>query len=67
MTALPKIGRPAERALEHAGYRELEQISGVAEADLLRLHGFGPRGIQVLRAALDEHGLPPMRRSGSSA
>ena len=67
MTALPRISGPAQSALEHAGYRELEQISGVAEADLLRLHGFGPRGIPVLRAALDEHSLPPMRRSGSSA
>jgi hypothetical protein len=67
MTALPKISRPAENALEHAGYRELEQISGLAEADLLRLHGFGPGGIQVLRVALDEHGLPPMRRPESSA
>jgi len=66
VTALPKISGPADSALAIAGYQELEQISGVAEADLLRLHGFGPRGIQVLRAALNEQGLPPMRRRASA-
>jgi len=60
MTPLPKLGRPAERALLHAGHTSLESLAGVAEQDLLRLHGFGPRGIAILRDALQSAGLPPL-------
>jgi hypothetical protein len=51
------IGRPARGALREAGYTELQQLAGVPAADLLRLHGVGPRAIAVLRAALEERGL----------
>ena len=63
MTDLPAIGKPARRSLNGAGYAELEQLSGVAEADLLALHGVGPRALELLRPALEQAGLPPMRRS----
>jgi hypothetical protein len=61
MTPLPRVGRPAERALRNAGYLTLESLGGAAEQDLLRLHGFGPRGISLLRDALQAAGLPPLR------
>ena len=67
VTDLPFIGKPARRALNNAGYTELEQLSGVAEADLLALHGVGQRAIDVLRPALEQAGLPPMRRRGDPA
>lgn len=58
MSAFPKgVGNPARRALENAGYTGLEQLAGVREADLAKLHGIGPKALGVLRAALAERGL----------
>jgi hypothetical protein len=55
---LPRgIGRPATGALHAAGYERLEQLDGVPAADLLALHGVGPKAVRVLRAALAERGL----------
>ena len=54
---LPKIGQPAWRALTGAGYWRLEQLAGVSAAELLRLHGMGPKALGILRAALTERGL----------
>lgn len=54
---LPVISAPAARALEGAGIATLEQASTYGEAALLDLHGFGPKGIMILRAALTELGL----------
>ena len=51
------IGRPATRALALAGYTRLEHFTAVAEADLLRLHGVGPKALRVLGEALAERGL----------
>jgi hypothetical protein len=51
------IGRPATRALALAGYTSLGQLAGVTEAELLALHGVGPKAIRVLRGALAERGL----------
>ncbi len=60
MTALPKTSAPAERALVAAGYDSLESLAGVAIADLLPLHGFGPLGIDRIQAALAAAGLDPL-------
>ena len=55
---LPRgIGLPATRAFADAGYRRLEQFAGVSEAELLRLHGVGPKAIRLLREALAAKGL----------
>jgi hypothetical protein len=54
---LPKTSRPAARALAEAGYWRLEQLTTVSAAELLRLHGVGPKAIRILRAALAERGL----------
>ncbi len=51
------IGQPATRALLAAGYTDLTQLDGVPAADLLRLHGVGPKAVSVLRKALAEQGL----------
>lgn len=56
--AFPRaIGRPATGALHTAGYTDLAQLDGVPAADLLRLHGVGPKAVAVLREALTERGL----------
>jgi len=51
------IGRPATRALVHAGYTRLEQLTSVTEKELLKLHGMGPKALRILRETLAEKGL----------
>lgn len=50
------VSRPAQRALEAAGYRKLEELTHVSEEDLLSLHGFGPKGIRMLNTELARRG-----------
>ena len=57
-TDLPRhIGRPATGALATAGYTRLEQLTKVTEAELLKLHGVGPKAIRILRETLEAKGL----------
>ncbi|MGH2534668.1 MAG: DNA-binding protein [Thermomicrobiales bacterium] len=51
------LSNPARQALLAAGYVRLEQIAGVSAAEILQLHGMGPKGIEMLRRALDGRGL----------
>jgi hypothetical protein len=51
------LSAPALRALSGAGYTRLEQLSRVSEAEIKRLHGMGPKGIRLLREALEAKGL----------
>jgi len=54
---LPRaIGRPATNALQHVGIDRLEQIATMSEAELLRIHGVGPKAVKILRDALGERG-----------
>ena len=58
MNDLPSdLGRPAQRALLAAGYRRLEQLTGVSEDEVGRLHSVGPKAIDRLRRALRANGL----------
>ncbi|MEU1587882.1 DNA-binding protein [Micromonospora sp. NPDC005710] len=57
LDALPKIGAPATRALNGAGYTALRQLAGVPRGDLAKLHGMGPKALDIIQAALTEHGL----------
>jgi DNA-directed RNA polymerase alpha subunit len=52
-----RLSEPARRALAGAGYHRLDQLTAVTEAELKRLHGMGPRGLDLLRAALAARGL----------
>lgn len=51
---LPKIGAPALRALASIGVTCLEQAVDLSEAELLALHGFGPRALGIIQDALKE-------------
>ena len=55
--ALPRIGAPATRALAAAGITTLPQVSALTEAELLAMHGVGPKAIRLLREAMAERGL----------
>ena len=50
--ALPHVSGPANSALARAGITTLEQLAGWAERDVAALHGMGPKGIRILKAAL---------------
>jgi predicted flap endonuclease-1-like 5' DNA nuclease len=54
---LPKIGAPATRALNNAGYTSLRQLAGVARADLAKLHGMGPKALRIIEDNLAKQGL----------
>lgn len=53
---LPNIGAPATRALTQAGYTTLKQLTKLSEAELLQMHGVGPRAIRILKEALKAKG-----------
>ena len=46
------IGKPATQALEEAGLTTLKQVAGKTEAELLALHGIGPKAVEALSEAL---------------
>lgn len=54
---LPKLSAPARRALATLGIYRLEQVTAFSEAEIKKLHGMGPNGIEQLRRALAERGL----------
>ena len=51
------LAQPARRALTAAGYRRLDQLTTVSEAELKKLHGVGPKALDQLRRALADKGL----------
>jgi len=57
LDTLPKIGAPATRALNAAGYTALRQLAGVPRPELARLHGMGPKALGIIEAALEQHDL----------
>lgn len=57
LDTLPKIGAPATRALNAAGYTALHQLASVPRAELASLHGMGPRALNLIEAALEQHNL----------
>jgi predicted flap endonuclease-1-like 5' DNA nuclease len=47
---------PALRALHVAGVRTMDDLTRWTEAELLALHGMGPKGVRFLRDALAASG-----------
>ena len=51
---LPKaIGRPATQALVSAGITTLAQVAELTDAELLAMHGVGPKAVRILGEALN--------------
>jgi predicted alpha/beta hydrolase family esterase len=61
------LSRPAQRALTNAGYRRLEQLARLSEADVERLHGVGPKALAQLRHALIASGLSVTDATGPTS
>ena len=51
------LAKPAQRALAGAGYVRLAQLAKLRQADLMRLHGMGPKALDQIRRALAAKGL----------
>jgi uncharacterized protein YdhG (YjbR/CyaY superfamily) len=51
------MGKVAPRELANAGYTRLKQLTKVNEAELLKIHGVGPKAIRILRELLAEKGM----------
>jgi hypothetical protein len=51
------LSKPAIRALTGAGYLRLEQFTKLSEAEVLQLHGMGPKAMEFIRDALIATGL----------
>lgn len=51
------IGAPATRALTAAGITHLAHLTKWNEADLLKLHGVGPKALRILKEVMAEHKL----------
>jgi DNA-directed RNA polymerase alpha subunit len=62
-----ELASPARRALVGAGYVRLEQLTRLSEADVLHLHGMGPKAMDQLRRALAARGLSFTDRKKSQA
>ncbi len=56
-SGLPKLAKPAQRALATAGIRRLEQLTRFSEDEVSQLHGIGPNALKQLRRALAARGL----------
>ncbi|WP_214406018.1 hypothetical protein [Pseudonocardia lacus] len=52
-----RLGRTARRELALNGYTRYEQLTTVTPAQLLAIHGVGPKAIRVLAEELAERGL----------
>jgi DNA-directed RNA polymerase alpha subunit len=52
-----KLGKPANRALKNAGIETVDQLTEYSEKDLLTLHGFGPKALEILKTVLQENDL----------
>jgi hypothetical protein len=52
-----KIGAPATRALASIGVTRLDQLADHSERELLALHGFGRRALEILRTELADRGM----------
>ncbi len=53
----PRIGAPAYRALDSEGVTKLEDLAKFSEAELLALHGMGPKAVALLKSSLQSKGL----------
>ncbi|WP_068986860.1 MULTISPECIES: hypothetical protein [Lysinibacillus] len=55
MTEWPKgVAKPAIRALNAAGYTQLEQLEKVDLSTLKKLHGMGPKALAAIETTLNE-------------
>jgi hypothetical protein len=55
--ALPRTSKPAARALDDAGIRDLRDLAAWTEREVASLHGMGPKALAIHGSALAAAGL----------
>lgn len=53
----PGLGKVARRELALNGFTRYEQLTKVTSAELLKIHGVGPKAIRILDEELTARGL----------
>ena len=53
----PAAGKPARRELAVHGYTTYEHLTTATAAELLKIHGVGPKAIRILGEELAARGL----------
>ncbi len=51
------ISAPARGALAGAGIETLEHCASRTEAEVMKLHGMGPKAMRIIRSAMADKGL----------
>ena len=51
------LAAPAQRALNGAGIRTLNELARFSETEVKQLHGIGPNALKLLRQALKQNRL----------
>jgi predicted flap endonuclease-1-like 5' DNA nuclease len=51
------IGNPARNALAVIGITQLEQLTGMSEKEVLKLHGVGPKAVRILKEEMSKRNL----------
>ena len=54
---LERLARPAQRAILGTGVTTLEALAEMTRDEVAGLHGIGVNALEVIEAALQEHGL----------
>ncbi|UTH11942.1 hypothetical protein KFV10_02145 [Macrococcoides canis] len=52
-----QLSKPAQRALLSIGITSYDEVIQYSEQDLLSLHGFGPKGLRLLKEELKRQQL----------
>lgn len=52
-----QLSKPAQRALLSFGITSYDEVIQYSEQDLLSLHGFGPKGLRLLKEELNRQQL----------
>jgi DNA-directed RNA polymerase alpha subunit len=56
-SGLPKLARPAQRALLSAGIHELKDFTKFTEEEVSDLHGMGNKALEQIKMALQQNRL----------
>lgn len=57
VTNIPKLAKPAQRALYNANLVSLEHLTTITEKEFSQLHGIGPNALKAVKEALTANGL----------
>ena len=52
-----KLSNPAQRALDNAGIKTLEELSQLTEIEFMKLHGVGKSSLPIVETAMAEKEL----------